>query len=67
MPGKVLRRPISVCDVNGDTIRIVFRIKGEGTRILSETRVGDKLDLIAPLGNGFEINNDKNTPSSAEA
>lgn len=59
VPGKVLRRPISVCDVNGDTIRIVFRIKGEGTRILSETRVGDKLDLIAPLGNGFEISDDK--------
>lgn len=59
VPGKVLRRPISVCDVSEDTIRIVFRIKGEGTEILSQAKVGDMLDLIAPLGNGFKVEKGK--------
>ena len=55
VPGKTLRRPISVCDVSDDCIRIVFRLKGEGTEILSQAKVGDMLDVIAPLGNGFNI------------
>lgn len=59
VPGMVLRRPISVCDVEGDTIRIVFRTKGEGTKVLSQAKVGDKLDLIAPLGNGFTVEKGK--------
>lgn len=59
VPGKLLRRPISVCDVFDDTIRIVFRIKGEGTEILSQAQIGDKLDLIAPLGNGFKLERNK--------
>lgn len=55
VPGKTLRRPISVCDVIDDCIRIVFRIKGEGTQILSQAKIGDMLDIIAPLGSGFDI------------
>ena len=46
VPGKTLRRPISVCDVSDDCIRIVFRLKGEGTEILSQAKVGDMLDVI---------------------
>ena len=38
VPGKTLRRPISVCDVNGDKIRIVFEVRGEGTEILAESK-----------------------------
>lgn len=59
VPGKTLRRPISVCDVDGDDIRIVFEIRGEGTKILSECKVSDKINIIAPLGKGFEIPKDK--------
>lgn len=55
VPGKTLRRPISVCDVNGDTIRIVFEVRGEGTAILSESKIGDTINMIAPLGRGFDI------------
>lgn len=53
--GKTLRRPISICDADENTLRIVFQVKGEGTKILSETKVGDELDVLAPLGHGFEI------------
>ena len=53
--GKTLRRPISICDATDQTLRIVFQIKGEGTQILSETKVGENIDILAPLGHGFTI------------
>lgn len=55
VPGKTLRRPISVCDVQDDAIRIVFEVRGEGTAILAESKVGDLINMIAPLGRGFDI------------
>lgn len=61
VPGKTLRRPISICDVNGSEIRLVFEVRGEGTDILSQTEVGGELDIIAPLGHGFTVDPDKRT------
>ncbi len=51
----ILRRPISVCDAYENITRIVFEIKGEGTKILAEKKEGEMLDLIGPLGNGFTV------------
>ena len=53
--GYTLRRPISICDINkkSGTIRIVFEIRGGGTDKISDINVGDNIDMIAPLGNGF--------------
>ena len=57
--GLLLRRPISVCLVQAgqsqDTARIVFEVRGEGTRWLAERQVGDKLNVLGPLGNGFTV------------
>jgi dihydroorotate dehydrogenase electron transfer subunit len=55
--GYLLRRPISICDIDrkNGTIRIVFEIRGGGTARLSGVNVGDNLDIIAPLGNGFTL------------
>lgn len=50
-----LRRPISICDVTGRNVRFIFRVKGVGTKALAEYSVGDMLDILGPLGNGFEI------------
>lgn len=61
VPGKTLRRPISVCDVYDDILRIVFEIRGEGTEILSNTKTGESLDILAPLGKGFELDSNKKT------
>lgn len=61
VPGKTLRRPISICDINGSEFRLVFEVRGEGTDILSQTEVGGEVDVIAPLGNGFKIEPDKRT------
>lgn len=55
VPGKTLRRPISICDADERNIRIVFQIKGEGTEILSKSKIGDFIDILAPLGHGFDI------------
>ncbi len=49
----LLRRPFSVCDVDGDSIFFMFDVHGEGTRILSGKKEGDELEVLGPLGNGF--------------
>jgi dihydroorotate dehydrogenase electron transfer subunit len=56
---RILRRPISICSIKGDGIRFVFEVKGEGTRWLSEQSVGEKLNILGPLGKGFDIPNGK--------
>lgn len=57
----LLRRPFSIHDVNENSIYFLFDIVGEGTKILSEKNIGDELDIIGPLGNGFNINDDFST------
>lgn len=52
---RVLRRPISISDVNGDKTNFVVEIKGEGTKWLCERSLGEVLDVIGPLGNGFKL------------
>ncbi len=55
--GKTLRRPISICEINksAGTIRLVFDIRGEGTRWLSGKKKGESLNILGPLGNGFDL------------
>lgn len=57
--GLLLRRPISVCscqeDVPDDLLSIAFEVRGDGTRWLAQRQVGDKLDVLGLLGNGFAI------------
>ena len=55
MPGFTLRRPISVCDIEGDYITIVYDVVGHGTEALSEMEAGRKLDILPALGNGFDM------------
>lgn len=54
-PEFILRRPISICDVTGEIVTIVFEIRGEGTAKLAEVKSGDKLDILGPQGNGFNL------------
>jgi dihydroorotate dehydrogenase electron transfer subunit len=46
----LLRRPISVCDVARNRVRLVFRVVGRGTAMLARVRAGDELDVLGPLG-----------------
>lgn len=45
-----LRRPLSFASVKEDTFRIIFRVRGKGTKILSESSAGEYLDILGPLG-----------------
>ena len=53
----LLRRPISIhrIDKEKGEIYILFQIVGEGTKLLSQRLIGDDLDIIGPIGNGFNI------------
>lgn len=53
--GLFLRRPISVCDWTADTVTIIYKVVGKGTAALSATAPGRTLDVLAGLGNGFDI------------
>ena len=48
-----LRRPMSILDYDDTHIKLIYRIRGEGTKILSEKKPGEKLDVLIGLGNGF--------------
>ena len=54
LDGLYLRRPISVCDVTGDILTIIYKVVGKGTRQMSQMRSG-KLDLLTGLGNGYDL------------
>ncbi|MEZ0068652.1 dihydroorotate dehydrogenase electron transfer subunit [Streptacidiphilus sp. MAP12-20] len=55
----LLRRAFSIhrADPAAGTIEIVFAESGRGTRELARCRVGDTLDIVAPLGNAFPVPN----------
>ena len=52
--GRFLRRPFSVCDWNGDTLRIVYKVVGDGTAALSSVPAAATLDVMTGLGNGYD-------------
>jgi dihydroorotate dehydrogenase electron transfer subunit len=53
----LLRRPMSICDISDDEryLTVLYRKEGRGTTLLSEYQVGEKIDILAPLGNSFEL------------
>jgi len=50
-----LRRPISICDAWDDKLRFIFEVRGEGTKLLSQFRIGETIDILGPLGRGFDL------------
>jgi len=61
---KLLPRPISICnvDVETGTLRLIYAVVGEGTKEFATLISGDKIEVLGPLGNGFDLKNkeDKN-------
>ena len=53
LPGFYLRRPISVCEWDGESLRLVYKVVGQGTAAMAKMRPGESLDLLCGLGNGF--------------
>lgn len=54
LAGKYLRRPISVSDYDAETLTIIYKVVGEGTRQMAAMQAGERLDLLTGLGNGFD-------------
>ncbi|MBQ2700447.1 MAG: dihydroorotate dehydrogenase electron transfer subunit [Clostridia bacterium] len=62
LPGFYLRRPISVCDWTENTLTLVYKVVGEGTEAMSQMPLGQKLDLLTGLGNGFDVSKSGESP-----
>ncbi|MDD5864355.1 MAG: dihydroorotate dehydrogenase electron transfer subunit [Firmicutes bacterium] len=55
LAGKFLRRPISVCDYDENTLTLVYKVVGKGTEKMSRMNAGEQLDLLTGLGNGYDL------------
>ncbi len=56
-----LRRPISINNFDDHTMTIIYKVLGEGTKILSEKKIHDRLDILGPIGRGFPSFSDSKT------
>ena len=54
-PGKVLPRPMSLCQAPPGELAFLFEAIGSGTRALASLRLGDAIHVLGPLGNGFDL------------
>lgn len=54
LDGLFLRRPISVNDVVGNELTIIYKVVGKGTELMSTMKDG-KLDILTGLGNGYDV------------
>ncbi|HKL79683.1 MAG TPA: dihydroorotate dehydrogenase electron transfer subunit [Mobilitalea sp.] len=58
---RLLPRPISICEIDRESgrLRLVYRVAGKGTLEFSKLGAGDELELMGPLGNGFQLLEEK--------
>ncbi len=59
---KLLPRPISICDIDRKkgSLRMVYRVAGAGTKEISKKKAGDTVEVMGPLGNGYDLSEVKN-------
>ena len=62
LDGLYLRRPISVCNIEGDRLTIIFKVVGKGTEKMSEATVGEKFSVLVGLGNGYDLTKSGDRP-----
>ncbi len=62
LPGRFLRRPISVCDWTERGVLLIVKVVGEGTRELVSSPVGTKFPTLTGLGNGFDLSEGGDRP-----
>ena len=62
LAGKFLRRPISVCDCEGDELTLVYKVVGGGTEQMSRMERGETLDILTGLGNGYDLTESGEAP-----
>ncbi len=55
----ILWRPISIHDINDNSIEFLYKLEGRGTKILSKIKSEEEVEIMGPLGNGFDLENIK--------
>ncbi|MBQ7953670.1 MAG: dihydroorotate dehydrogenase electron transfer subunit [Clostridia bacterium] len=55
LDGMFLRRPISVCDYDENTLTLIYKVVGKGTEAMAKMESGVKLDILTGLGNGYDL------------
>ncbi len=61
LDGLYLRRPISVCDCEGDVVTIIYKVVGKGTEQMQQMKSG-ALDVLSGLGNGYDVSKSGDNP-----
>ena len=62
LEGLYLRRPISVCDLEGEALTLIYKVVGRGTEQMSGLKKGETLDLLTGLGNGYDTSKSGSNP-----
>ncbi len=62
LDGLYLRRPISVCDVEGDVLTLIYKVVGAGTEAMSRMSGDERLDVLTGLGNGYDMSKSGERP-----
>lgn len=62
LDGYYLRRPISVCDWDDQTITLIYKVVGSGTEFMATLKTGATLDVLTGLGNGYDTEKSGQTP-----
>ncbi len=55
LEGLYLRRPISVCDCEGDVLTLIYKVVGKGTEQMAKMIAGEELNILTGLGNGYNL------------
>ena len=55
LDGLYLRRPISVCDCEGDVLTLIYKVVGKGTEQMAKMTAGEELNILTGLGNGYDL------------
>ena len=61
LDGLFLRRPISVCDTEGDVLTVIYKVVGKGTEQMRRMKSG-VLDVLTGLGNGYDTTKSGDAP-----
>ncbi|MBQ4166858.1 MAG: dihydroorotate dehydrogenase electron transfer subunit [Clostridia bacterium] len=62
LPGRFLRRPISVCGARGGELTLIYKVVGHGTEQMSALEEGSRLDVLTGLGSGYRLERAGNAP-----
>ena len=62
LEGLYLRRPISICDWDEESLTIIYKVVGEGTQQMTTLQQGSKIDTLIGLGNGYDTSKSGSDP-----